>query len=436
MGFISYNAKMMLRLALKRTPLFHRSMVKLEKFRAMEPYEQRAHQLELLENTLAAAAWTKHYASNFASNRKYDSPVEQLKTIPYLTKEALRRSPRDFVVNAFPGIPAHTSGTTGTPLKLRRDLSCVAHEEAAFFSWRHSAGWTPEDMMIVLRGDMVVPASGVNPPFGIRDFVFNRHVLSSYHLSDRAMPWYVARIRDSGARFISAYPSSAFVLADYLRRKGERPLGMKAVFLASETIFDHQKELIQSYMGPVFGQYGNAERVCWMTTCTAGRYHEDVSYGFTEYVPLGDGMYEIVATGFINRSMPLLRYRTGDIAIEPFGRQDRCPCGRAGPGCKEIIGRLDDLLVTPDGRRIGRLDHVFKGVENVVAAQIVQRAPDQVEIKVVRDRGYGPADEDLIGSNFTARVGGEVAVTFKYVEDIPRTKNGKFRAVVSVGMAE
>ncbi len=428
---VSYNFKMLVRATLKRSHTFHACVNELGRLRTADQSERWARQISLLEHTLAGAARSTHYGPLISTTEDFKNPIEKLKTLPYLEKETVRTSPRSFSASRFPALPASTSGTTGTPLKLRRSLFCAAREEAGFFAWHHSAGWRPDDLMIVLRGDLVVPVSRAAPPYGIRDIIFNRWVLSSYHLSDDTMPWYIELIRGSGARFLSAYPSSAYILADFLRRYGEKPLGLQAVFLASESVFEHQRSLIAEYIGPVHAQYGNAERVTWMTTCPAGHYHEDISYGYTEYVPIGDDLYEIVASGFINRAMPLLRYCTGDLAVEPFSWDSLCICGRPGPGCQQIIGRRDDVILTPGGRRIGRLDHIFKGVSNVIAAQIVQTALDTIEIRIVRAPWYSEKDEQSILHKFIERVGNDISVSCSYVNAIPRSANGKFRAVVS-----
>ena len=430
MGFIKYNLAMLAHHAVKRSPLFQRSMAAIIEHRACEPEEQRGRQLLLLEQALASAARAPHYLPMFAKAMEIDNPIEVLKALPYLDKDSLRRAPRAFRTTAF-SVPAYTSGTTGTPLLLRRSLSCIAREAAGFFSWYQSAGWHPGDLMAVLRGDLVVPVNRVIPPFGLRDYVEDRLVLSSYHLSDRTLPWYIGMIRGSGARFLSAYPSSAFVLADFMRRNAEDPLALDAVFLASETVHDEHKALIEQFIGPVHSHYGMAERVCWMTSCSAGCYHEDTQYGYTEYVPIGEGLYEIVATGLINRAMPLLRYRTGDLAFAPFGWEYRCACGKSGPGCAHIVGRVDDLFVTADGRKIGRLDHVFKGVRHVIAAQIVQREPGVAEIRIMRDAGYSDRDESELRDRLAARAGSGLHITCTYLGHLPRTQNGKFRAVVS-----
>jgi len=432
MSLISHNIKMLAKLAIKRSFWFHKTMKEIKKFNNMSLCEQRARQLHLLEKTLLAAGNTNFYSSLFGSMPKFDNPVEWLKTIPYLDKNTLRNNPQDFIANTSFSIKAHTSGTTGTPLKLRRNLQSIAREQAYFFSWFQSAGWESDDEMIELRGNMVVPANRTNPPYGIRDYIFKKNILSSYHLSDDTIPWYIDKIKKSNAKFISAYPSSAFVIADFMRKNQLNPLNLNAVFLASESISSHQKNVIEKFLAPVFGHYGNAERVAWMTTCSAGCYHENLNYGFTEYIPLGENTYEIVATGFINKSMPILRYRTGDIAVDPFGRQHRCECGKNGPGCRKIIGRIDDLFITANGRKIGRLDHVFKNINNISAAQIIQHDINSTEIKIVRNDSFSVNDENLILENFLLRVGDNVDVKFNYVNSIPRTNNGKFRSVVSL----
>jgi phenylacetate-CoA ligase len=430
-GWLTYNARMAVRYAFKRGPLFHRAMKQIAEFRGLTPEAQQSAQLDLLEDTLANAQRAPYYAAHLEHAGGFNNPIEKLKTLPYVAKETVRRHPRYFTAFRMGTVRAATSGTTGTPLRLRRDLACVAREEAGFFTWYQSAGWRPDDGMVVLRGDMVCPATRSSPPYGVRDSVGGRLVLSSYHMADHSLQWYCDAIRDSGYAFLSAYPSSAYVLADFIRRRSIAPLQLQAVFLASETVHDYQRQVIEECLGSTWEHYGNAERTTWMTTCSAGVYHEDPHYGFTEYVPCGDGAYEIVATGFVNHAMPLLRYRTGDIALEPFGWGRRCECGSTHPGCHAIVGRLDDMLVTPGGRRIGRLDHVFKEVPNVIAAQIVQYRPDAVTIRVVPAARFGAVDETAIRQNFAERAGRAIALDIEFVDTIPRTAHGKFRAVVS-----
>ena len=431
MGTLSYNLKMLWRLFGKRNPEFHRQVNELAEWRDLDTETRHVEQISKLAHTLMAAKKSVYYRDMLSNFGGKQNAIDFLKTLPYLEKEALRARPELFLTGEKMTVAAHTSGTTGTPLQLRRSLRSIAREEAGFFSWYCQAGWRPGWPMIVLRGDLVVPQERETPPFGVHDFIGRRWVLSSYHMSDVTLPWYIDTIRSSGSIFMSAYPSSAYILAEYIWRKGLRPFGMKAVFLASETVNQEQIDLISEFIGPVHVQYGMAERVCWMTTCQAGCYHEDTSYGFTEYAPLGDDRYEIVATSFINDAQPLIRYQTGDIAIGPFGWKDRCECGAMGPGCRQIIGREDDLFHLPDGRKIGRLDHVFKAVPHIVAAQIIQHDLYHTEIVIVPDVHYEQSYEKIIRAKFTERTSADIALQFTYRSFLPRTARGKFRAVVS-----
>jgi len=79
-------------------------------------------------------------------------------------------------------------------------------------------------------------------------------------------------------------------------------------------------------------------------------------------LPADDGLFELVGTGFNNVSMPLIRYRCGDL-VRPAPAEERCACGRSFPLIEEVVGRVDDSIKAP-GRALGRrLDHLFKGVE-------------------------------------------------------------------------
>ena len=98
-----------------------------------------------------------------------------------------------------------------------------------------------------------------------------------------------------------------------------------------------------------------------------------------------------MATGLLNPDMPLVRYDVGDRgARAPSGAA--CACGRLLPRLLAIEGRSDDVVVTPEGRRVGRLDPVFKADLAIREAQIVQETRDRVRVLIVPAAGYGEDD--------------------------------------------
>nr|MBP8949340.1 hypothetical protein [Promineifilum sp.] len=136
----------------------------------------------------------------------------------------------------------------------------------------------------------------------------------------------------------------------------------------------------------------------------------------------------LVATGLLNADMPLIRYETGDRAT---ASAEACPCGRGLPLLAAIEGRVDDVVVTPDGRHIGRLDPVFKADLPIREAQIIQQTRDTLRVLYVPTAAYTTADGEALIARIHDRVGGDMRVELEAVEAIPRTASGKFRAVVS-----
>jgi phenylacetate-CoA ligase len=138
---------------------------------------------------------------------------------------------------------------------------------------------------------------------------------------------------------------------------------------------------------------------------------------------------EIVATGFVNPAMPMVRYATGDLATAG-GAQ--CRCGRAFPVLTGLEGRRDDVLTTPEGRWIGRLDPIFKSVESILESRIVQDAPDHVRVEVVGLLQFGPDDARSLAHQLSARLGPSMRIDVLQVASLPRTARGKLRGVVNL----
>ena len=125
---------------------------------------------------------------------------------------------------------------------------------------------------------------------------------------------------------------------------------------------------------------------------------------------------------------PFIRYRVGDLAMwDP----DPCLCGRQMPVIKEVIGRIEDVVIGPDGRQMVRFHGVFTGQPNVREGQIIQEALSMIRVRVVPTHRFSQVDEQDIVNRVQQRLGNEVTVTVEKVREIPRTKAGKFQAVIS-----
>ena len=125
----------------------------------------------------------------------------------------------------------------------------------------------------------------------------------------------------------------------------------------------------------------------------------------------------------------LFRSATGDLAVQGDGD---CPCGRAFPSVQRIIGRRDDVIITPDGRRIGRLDPVFKVTSGLHETQIIQDRRDHVRVEVVTTSNFVAADAEMLKREIERRLGPTMTVDIVRVAQIKRAASGKLRTVVNL----
>ena len=353
---------------------------------------------------------------------------ETLGDWPILEKKTIAAAPEKFLSDEFsPGElrELHTSGTTGTPLVVR--FSRDYHQMEMAFRWRHKA-WAGVPFLsssAYLSGHPVVPASQTRPPFWRVDRIEKRLLCSSYHLAPQNLPSYVEALTRFAPDLVHGYPSSLYVLAQYMTEKNVQSVRPRAVFTASETLLEFQRATIEAAFGTqVFNWYGNTEMTCNIVQCAAGHLHYRTDYGVLEL--LSDGA--MICTGLNNRAMPLIRYRVGDRAVAAEGT---CPCGVAFPLIGRVEGRIEDYVRTPDARMVGRLDHLFKDVQHVREAQVVQTRLDEIVLRIVRTDGYSPQDEQIVLKEARQRLGHAMQVRFEYVDAIERTAAGKFRFIVS-----
>jgi phenylacetate-CoA ligase len=370
-----------------------------------------------------------------------DAPWLDLAKWPVLEKGDLRADPRAFLAEDC--VPRHmfhehTSGTTGTPVDLWWSRTTVREWYALFEArWRGWHGVSRHDRWGILGGQIVTPPARRRPPFWVWNAPMRQLYLSVYHLAPDLTPHYIAAIARHRLAYLWGYTSALYALAQDVLRSGRRDLRMRVVLTNAEPLSAEQRDVIgRAFQCPVRETYGMAEIAAAAGECEEGRLHlwpeaglvEVMRPGTAEALPAGE-TGELVCTGLINADMPLIRYRLGDCGrLAPASA--RCACGRTLPLVDAVEGRADDVVLTADGRRIGRLDPVFKGGFPIREAQVVQETVERLLVQVVPAPGYGPDTAAAIRARLAARVG-PMQIEVREVPAIPRAANGKFRAVVS-----
>ena len=357
-----------------------------------------------------------------------------LKSFPLISKANLLDDPKEFLCPDYKGIIINgsTSGTTGTPLTIKQNLTSVIREQAFIARHLEWAGYKPGDKRAWIRGDMIVPLEQKKPPFWRYSFFEDMILLSSFHMTPENLPVYLQVIADYGVDIIQAYPSSILNLAKYLDVRDEYyPGKLKSIMTGSESLSADDKKLIEKRFNcTVFDLYGSFERVAAIASCEHGRYHILTDYSHVELLDGGDGSLEIVGTNFNNSLLPLIRYKTGDHAV--LSDEKSCPCGRIFPLVDHIEGRMGDYLIGEDGQRIHILNHIPKKIIGLISCQFVQKSLTKIQVLAVVDNKLFTAEQKAqLIANTKERVGNSIDVDVSIVSQLPkRTKNGKVRQAV------
>jgi phenylacetate-CoA ligase len=388
-----------------------------------------------------AATHVPFYREQWALRRRHGDKAswDYLENWPILEKTSLRENPSAFVAddcNLRRMFREHTSGTSGKPLRLwwsrKTVLRWYAICEARIRRWN---GVSRYDRWGMIGGQLVTPVSQRYPPFWVWNSGLNQLYMSSYHLAPDLVGSYLEAIKRYRISYLYGYTSSLYSLAKAVLEAKLEPISISLAIANAEPVFQYQRAAIsQAFNCPVRETYGMAEIVVSASECTTGRLHLWPEVGYVEVlgeeqsVPNGIAG-DLVCTGLMNVDMPLIRYRTGDRGTLP-AQCEICQCGRGLPLLQCVEGRIDDVLYTLDGRRVGRLDPLFKGDLPIHEAQIVQESLDCLRIRYIPTNHFRPSHEKLIIRRLHERMGA-VKVIMEPMTQIPRESNGKFRAVIS-----
>ena len=138
---------------------------------------------------------------------------------------------------------------------------------------------------------------------------------------------------------------------------------------------------------------------------------------------------ELVFTTVTKEALPLLRYRTGDIASL---RRGTCECGRTLARMSRVTGRKDDMLVVRGVNvypsEVERVLLQHRAVAPDYLLVLDERAP-QLRLIVCCELGTGGSGPDAVRSELESSLkdtlGLSVDVRVLYPGSVPRTEVGK-----------
>jgi len=312
-------------------------------------------QLDRLRETLARAARTPFHASAFARAGLAPADVrslDDLRRIPVTTKDDLRAHyplgmlavPRAEIARIH-----GSSGTTGKPTFVaysRADMQVWSGLCARFLV---AGGLRPEHLVHVAFGYGLFTGG-----FGLHQGI-ERVGAGIVPVAGGNTPRQVTLLRDLRPDVLVCTPSYALHIAEVARATGGDPrdLGLSSGHFGGEPWTEEMRGEIERELGiQAFNNYGLSEVIGPGVSgeCSArSGMHVAEDHFIVEclhpatLLPVPDGTVgELVFTSLTKEAMPVVRYRTRDLASLDRGP---CPCGRTGARMSRVVGRSDDMFI-------------------------------------------------------------------------------------------
>jgi phenylacetate-CoA ligase len=257
-------------------------------------------------------------------------------------------------------------------------------------------------------------------------------------------PRQVTLIRDLKPDILTCTPSYAIRLGEALAEAGAGPgqgLSLRAGIFGAEPWTEELRLRLEELLGiRALDIYGLSEiigpGVASECIIAADGLHVNEDHFLVEALdPLtglpvpDDQPGELTFTTMTKQALPLLRYRTGDIASLCRGT---CQCGRTLVKMSKITGRKDDMLVVR-GVNVypSEVERVLLGQDALAPDYLLvvdERSP-QHRLIAICERGTGwsgrEPDASLIESRLKDALGLSVAVRLLPPGSVPRTEVGK-----------
>lgn len=391
------------------------------------------------QNLVSFAISNSAFYKEFYNNIEIPSSVEQIARLPIVDKELLRKNiSQVYTINTKEGIHSKTGGTTGKSLEVLFTNANTQERFAMLDDFRSKYGYKLGKKTAWFSGKSLLTNRDIKKNrFWKTDNFHKVRYYSTFHIKEEYLKFYVEDIIEYKPEYLSGFPSTILEVASYGLKHGyEFPKNVcNAIFPTAETLTKEMRDPIERFFHcKMYNQYASSEGAPFIFECSEGNLHLELQSGVFEVLdennkPTKSG--RLVVTSFTTYGTPLIRYDIGDsIILEDKNKV--CTCGNNNPMVKEILGRIDDYIYSPENGKInlGNVSNTLKDTNGIIRFQAIQNDLNRLELLVEIDQEiYNKKIEQKFIQNWRDRVGDKMDITINYVEDIPVEKSGKFRIV-------
>lgn len=350
--------------------------------------------------------------------------LQDLPKIPLTTKQDLQKAgPEAIISSRFASQrlqQEHTSGSTGQPFTLRFDPHFVRVRNSLFLRALSVAGYRlGQRLMLVTDSQKKAPKPWLR--------------------------WHYGSLLDSPeqllAQFMAFRPAVLYgcvtplrQLALLLEQNHITSPWLKTVVSTAETLDPPTRQLLTAgFQADIYDIYGLTEvgMIAWECSAHSG-YHLSQDTAIVELMELEhDDCQSLVLTNLELSAMPLIRYKTGDVAVP--GPPSLCSCGRSLARLARLEGRFVDLIKLPDGRSLCPYQ-ITLAVENIPGLRryrVVQENFDVFDVFFESEALHKHAIQQALCHAIRALVGQAAEIRLHHGVELNPPPGRKFRVIES-----
>jgi phenylacetate-CoA ligase len=363
--------------------------------------------------------------------------IDDFTKLPLLSKDIIRREAAKMVSDCPSKVSRRkTSGSTGIPLSFVKDRDSTAYMDALMYEVYGWHGIEIGDRQGRVWG---VPLDAIGRlRVRAKDRFLNRRRLSAFDISDRSCKEYLAVLKSFSPKFVYGLPSTIQAFATTLRETGVDPAeaAVGLVVTTGEILTPRaRQEIAGAFKCRVVNEYGTTENgiIAFESPDSALRqmmhnlYIEIVNPDTNQPVSFGESG-EVVITELHSYSMPFVRYRVGDLATQ--GAETEQSSAEL-PSLRDVIGRVSDLIVTPEGNKVAAAILDYSLTTGVKRFKAFQNSVDSLHVMLEVSDGFEKRSLQVIESNWRRFLGETIRIDFELVETIPPSKSGKMTVLES-----
>lgn len=400
----------------------------------------------LLKHTVEHVPYYKNlFIESGIDVHRIQSPIDFSQLVPILDKETVRKNLTSLHADNFDRrLTVHrTGGSTGEPLAFPVDRATIANNWANLFLTRSWWGLHMDDRKVMFWGhhnDAVgTQAAMLNLKDSLKRKITNTVVFSAYNMSDLNMQTYADKIKHFRPKVIYGYASALETFARFMQRKNIdlgsfRP---NVVIATAEVLQDEQRLLMKEVYGcPVANEYGSCEGGLFAFECPEGGFHIMEDSVYLEVVDehgqdAEGGIGDILVTQLDNYSVPLIRYRIGDVGQLS---QSPCSCGRGWALLESVKGRKYSMLYGINGTRVnsGVMTKLLWDIPGIERYQAIQDSINHIKISIVSSSSIDSKHLGRVRRKIEYMMGEGTAIDFEIVQKIDHERSAKFEFTKSL----